>query len=200
METKEGSRHVPKQAISKYFTPRRRFHTEQICPPIQYGAPPVQSNPLQGETLPANKKILGRPQQLYNLNELKQSLSLRGSYYSGIQVVPISSIIGSEGRTADFDMDFHPLSESARERWVNIAIAHLAHIALPPIQLIQVGRLLFRARWASPYFCQPGLWAGCHGRRGDYLEDFTDVSMAAMPLHGKPKAAEKSAPVHLTSP
>ncbi len=89
------------------------------------------------------RRILGRPQQLYNLNELKQSFSLRGSYYSGIQVVPISSIIGSEGRTADFDMDFHPLSESARERWVNIAIAHLAHIALPPIQLIQVGDSYF---------------------------------------------------------
>ena len=89
------------------------------------------------------RKILGCPQRLYDLNELKQSLSPRGSYYSGIQVVPISLIIGSEGRPADFDMDFNPISESACERWVNMAIAYLARIPMPPIQLIQVGDAYF---------------------------------------------------------
>ena len=89
------------------------------------------------------KKVLRRQSDLYDLDSIKRRLSVRGSSYSGIQVVPISSIIGSEGRTADFDRDFHPISEAARERWVNMAIAHLSRIALPPIQLIQIGEAYF---------------------------------------------------------
>ncbi|HLO17346.1 MAG TPA: hypothetical protein VK206_21110 [Anaerolineales bacterium] len=89
------------------------------------------------------RKILHRPQWLYDLNDLKRCLSLSGSCYAGIQVVRISSIIGSEGRTSDFDMDFHPLSETSRERWVNMAMAYLARLPLPPIELIQVGNAYF---------------------------------------------------------
>jgi hypothetical protein len=98
---------------------------------------------FKGKLSRLKRRMLGRPQQLYDLNALKQGLSLRGSSYAGIQVVPISSIIGSEGRSADFDMDFRPISETARERWVNMAIAYLARIILPPIQLIQVGDAYF---------------------------------------------------------
>jgi hypothetical protein len=68
---------------------------------------------------------------------------VHGSFYTGVRVVPISAIIGSEGRTADFDMDFHPLNEGARERWVSMAIAYLACLALPPVQLIQIGEAYF---------------------------------------------------------
>lgn len=89
------------------------------------------------------KQVLYRRQRLYDLNALKPNLHVRGSSYSGIQVVSISSIIGSEGRTADFDMDFHPVSEAARERWVNMAIAHLARLPLPPVQLIRIGDVYF---------------------------------------------------------
>jgi hypothetical protein len=89
------------------------------------------------------RKVVHRPQFLYDLSELKHHLSLLGSCYAGIQAVPISSIIGSEGRTADFDADFHPLKESARERWVNMAMAYLARLSLPPIELIQVGNVYF---------------------------------------------------------
>jgi hypothetical protein len=58
-------------------------------------------------------------------------------------VVPINSIIGSEGRIADFDIDFHPMSEAVCERWVNMAIVHLSRLPLPPIQLIQIGDAYF---------------------------------------------------------
>ncbi len=88
-------------------------------------------------------RILNRRQSLYDLNDLKPGLHTRGSFYTGIRVVPIHSILGSEGRSADFDMDFHPVSEAARERWVNMAIAYLSHLPLPPIQLIQVGEAYF---------------------------------------------------------
>jgi hypothetical protein len=98
---------------------------------------------FQGKLSRLKRRVLGRVQRLYDLNDLKQYLSLRGSFYSGVQVVCISSIIGSESRTLDFDIDFHPMSELARERWVNMAIAYLARIVLPPIQLIQVGDAYF---------------------------------------------------------
>jgi hypothetical protein len=97
----------------------------------------------KGKLFRLKNRILRRPQSLYDLNALKPQLSIRGSCYSGIQVVPISSIIGSEGRTADFDMDFHPMSEASRERWVNMAIVHLSRLTLPPIQLIQIGNAYF---------------------------------------------------------
>jgi hypothetical protein len=97
----------------------------------------------KGKFFRLKRKFLKRQHSLYDLNALKSSLCVRGSFYSGIRVVPISSIIGSEGKTADFDMDFHPLRETSRERWVNMAMAYLSHIPLPPIQLIQVGESYF---------------------------------------------------------
>jgi hypothetical protein len=68
---------------------------------------------------------------------------VRGSSYSGIHVVPIRSIIGSEGRTTDFDMDFHPVREDSRERWVNMAMVYLARLPLPPIEVIRLGDAYF---------------------------------------------------------
>jgi hypothetical protein len=97
----------------------------------------------KGKVFRLRSRLMHRPQWLYDLNALKPSLSVRGSFYAGVQVVPIRSIIGSEGRTADFDMDFHPMSEAGRDRWVNMAIAHLSRIVLSPIQLIQVGEAYF---------------------------------------------------------
>ncbi len=98
---------------------------------------------LGGKIFRLKRKVLNRRQYLYDLNTLKPDLHLRGSFYAGIKVVRINSIIGSEGRTTDFDMDFHPMDESARERWINMAIVHLSRTPLPPIQLIQVGDVYF---------------------------------------------------------
>jgi len=97
----------------------------------------------KGKVFRLKRKILRRPQFLYDLSTLKLALSLHGNCYSGIQVVPISSIIGSEGRVADFDIDFHPIRETSRERWINMAIAYLSRLALPPIELIRVGNGYF---------------------------------------------------------
>ena len=98
---------------------------------------------FKGQLSRLRRRILWHTERLYDLSDLKQYLSVHGSYYAGIQVVPISSIIGSEGRTIDFDAGFHPINESGRERWVNMAVAYLGRITLPPIQLIQVGDAYF---------------------------------------------------------
>ena len=98
---------------------------------------------FKGKIARLKRKVLQRPQWLYDLNDMTSRLSVRGSSYSGIQVVPIRLIIGSEGRTTDFDMDFHPMSESARERWINMAIVYLSRLPLPPIQLVRIDDAYF---------------------------------------------------------
>lgn len=100
----------------------------------------------KGKFARLKRRVLQRPQSLYDLNALKPDLVLRGSFYSGIQVVPIRSIIGSESRTTDFDMDFRPIRAASRERWVNMAMVYLARLVLPSIAsiaLIQVDDAYF---------------------------------------------------------
>ena len=97
----------------------------------------------KGKFLRVFAKILRRRTCLHDLNEIKNGLCLHGSSYAGIRVVRIRSIIGSEGKVADFDMGFHPIHESSRERWVNMAMAYLSCLPLPPVQLIQIGDAYF---------------------------------------------------------
>jgi hypothetical protein len=97
----------------------------------------------RGKIARLRSRILHRPDRLYDLDTLKQTFSMRGSFYSGIQAVLIDSIIGSEGRATDFDLDFRPTSEAVRERWVNMAIVYLSRLPLPPIQLTQIGDAYF---------------------------------------------------------
>ena len=98
---------------------------------------------LKGKFFRVSQKVLRRNSSLFDWNSIKPSLHLQGSCYSGMKVVRIDSIIGSEGKTSDFDLQFHPLSESSRERWVNMAVAYLSRTPLPPIQLIEVGGAYF---------------------------------------------------------
>lgn len=80
---------------------------------------------------------------LYDLNDIKSGLKLDSSHYSGVKVVPIDSIIGTEGRASDFDMGFHPRNEESRERWVNMAMVYLCCFSLPAVQLTQIGDAYF---------------------------------------------------------
>jgi hypothetical protein len=102
-----------------------------------------KSSIIKGKLFRIVTRVLRRKPFLFDLNEIKSGLSLHGSCYAGIKVVRIRSIIGSEGRVADFDMGFHPLSEAARERWVGMAMAYLSRLPLPPVQLIQIGDAYF---------------------------------------------------------
>jgi len=61
----------------------------------------------------------------------------------GVRIVPISQIRGSEGRTGDFDRYFNPLQRHTEGRWLNIALARLNDVSLPPVKLIQLGEYYF---------------------------------------------------------
>lgn len=87
--------------------------------------------------------FLGRSRRLLDLKEIEASCTVRARSYSGLRTVPIDKIRGSEGRTADFDHDFHPLKTHTQERWLGIAAARWRGRALPPVSLVQVGDLYF---------------------------------------------------------
>ena len=62
---------------------------------------------------------------------------LSGKRAAGVQIIALDRIIGSEGRSQDFDNQFWPITEHTRGRWVNIAIAMGTGKPLPPVQLIE---------------------------------------------------------------
>jgi hypothetical protein len=58
---------------------------------------------------------------------------------AGTMVVPLAKIVGTEGRSEDFDAEFHPLKAHNRERWISIAAACQIGIVLPAVELVQDG-------------------------------------------------------------
>mgnify|MGYP001821871400 FL=1 len=56
----------------------------------------------------------------------------------GVRYIALDQIIGSEGRSLDFDNQFWPITEHTRARWVSIAVAMGTGNSLPPIQLVQM--------------------------------------------------------------
>ncbi|WP_075064318.1 hypothetical protein [Ornatilinea apprima] len=67
------------------------------------------------------------------------SAALSSGNYRGVQPVEISRIQGSESRVEDFDNQFNPLRENARERWTRIGMLMMMGEPLPAVELIQVG-------------------------------------------------------------
>jgi len=112
----------------------RRYNTAVNC---------FRSALLKGKISRIRRGILRHRRWLYDLASIKSKIGLRGSYYAGIKVVSMDHIIGTEGRVDGFDINFYPVSEGSRERWVNMALVYLSHIPLPPVKLIQVGDAYF---------------------------------------------------------
>lgn len=87
--------------------------------------------------------LFGRQNQLLNLNEIERSTPLGGRSDAGVRLVSLNAIRGSEGRAADFDIKFNPLQEHTRERWISVASALQAGVALPPVKLVQIGNVYY---------------------------------------------------------
>jgi hypothetical protein len=83
-------------------------------------------------------RLSGRSSRLLDLGAVQGRLEGRSSY-AGTHPVRISKIRGSENRCQDFDQEFNPRSEKNLARWLSVAQARLRGVALPPVELIQVG-------------------------------------------------------------
>jgi len=93
------------------------------------------------------QKLMGKENTLKNLSQTASNAKREPARQTGIISIPLNKIVGSEGRSEDFDAQFNPINEHIRDRWVGILSARRNGVTLPPVQLIQVG---------DEYFVQDG--------------------------------------------
>lgn len=89
------------------------------------------------------QKLFGRYRSLQTLETAVQHETSRARRYLGLRSVPLNQIVGSEGRSNDFDAQFRPRQAHNKERWIGIAVARFRGIVLPPVELMQVGNHYF---------------------------------------------------------
>jgi hypothetical protein len=75
--------------------------------------------------------------------EVIAALGRRGERSLGLQVIPLRSIVGTVGRSRDFDRDFRPVTNRTRTRWERIANAQRRGKDMPPISVYRIGDLHF---------------------------------------------------------
>jgi hypothetical protein len=80
---------------------------------------------------------------LLSFDDIPPELRRGHQRYLGLQIIPLDKIVGSEGRSHEFDRAFYPREERTRDRWVSIDQAHYADVLLPPIELLKVGDAYF---------------------------------------------------------
>ena len=61
----------------------------------------------------------------------------------GLRSIPLDSIVGTVGRTREFDRSFRPTSNRTRQRWERIADAQRRGEAMPPISAYRIGDVHF---------------------------------------------------------
>lgn len=81
--------------------------------------------------------------KLISLNDVKQIIKPSAETYIGMQVIPVSKIIGSEGRYQDFDNRFFPKNSHLKTRWAHIDDAAIKDIILPPIKVYELAGFYF---------------------------------------------------------
>jgi hypothetical protein len=87
--------------------------------------------------------ITRQPQALLNLDEVQKTVKVQSRRHGGLKLVPIAQIRGSEGRCDDFDAKFRPLQRHTKDRWIGVAVAYTYDVALPPVELVQIGDVYF---------------------------------------------------------
>lgn len=88
-------------------------------------------------------KLTGRRHRLLDIQTVRQKVRARTQSHAGLRQVPIRQILGSEGRSADFDLEWKPLKSASMERWTSIAAARAKGTNLPAVELIKVGDVYF---------------------------------------------------------
>jgi len=78
-----------------------------------------------------------------SFDEVQGSLRAYNQVRRGLRVVDLEKIVGSVGRSRDFDRCFMPLRAAARERWKRVDLAFYRGQALPPVSLYKLGEVYF---------------------------------------------------------
>ena len=80
---------------------------------------------------------------LLSFYEVTSIIKPKSETYKGMQSIPVSRIIGSEGRYHDFSSAFLPKREMLRKRWESVDRAVLSDVILPPISVFSLGGWYF---------------------------------------------------------
>ncbi len=88
-------------------------------------------------------RLTGKSLELLSFNEVTQKLKETGRYDRGLQEIPVKAIVGSVGRTSDFDREFSPLHQRDAERWARVKVAGMGRQELPPIAVYKIGDSYF---------------------------------------------------------
>ncbi len=91
----------------------------------------------RGQVRAWGRKLLGRSNSLRHLPPVDATTARRPAREARVVNVPLSQIVGSEGRVGDFDSAFNPLNDHTRDRWISIAAAIRSGAAMPPVELIE---------------------------------------------------------------
>jgi hypothetical protein len=83
-------------------------------------------------------RLLGRENKLICLEQAIAGRTAHSTIEVGILSVALSDIVGSEGRSCDFDSDWRPLNDASQARWMSISMARESKTPLPPVALIEV--------------------------------------------------------------
>jgi hypothetical protein len=76
-------------------------------------------------------------------DEVLDALGFESEWSLGLQVVPITTIVGTVDRSRDFDRRFRPTSARVRGRWEQIATAMRRGDPMPPVDLLRIGETHF---------------------------------------------------------
>lgn len=89
--------------------------------------------------------IKGKSLDLLPYDEISSKLNAVSQTDRGLQVVRLQDIIGSVGRTDDFDRNFLPLRDSDLHRWASVKTLMTSPLApgLPPVHLYKIGDVYF---------------------------------------------------------
>jgi hypothetical protein len=78
-----------------------------------------------------------------SFQDLQNALRAHNRVRRGIRVVDTDEIVGSVGRSKDFDRRFSPLRASTGERWKRVDLAFHRSQDLPPVSLYKLNRAYF---------------------------------------------------------
>lgn len=78
-----------------------------------------------------------RPRDLLDLDEVSRRLRVFEQTYVGVRPIPVARIVGTLGRTADFDRGFLPRRPEIRQRWERVERT-FSDGDVPPISVYEV--------------------------------------------------------------
>jgi hypothetical protein len=84
----------------------------------------------------------GGSRDLLPLDQAIERLRPFARRYVGIRPIPVSQVVGTEGRGGDFNRDFQPRRPDVRERWRRVERA-FPEAGFPPIVVYQLGDAYF---------------------------------------------------------